>query len=44
MDTYEELGVRKVINASGTKTYLGGSIPDPRVMDVMREASQASSS
>ena len=41
MDIYEELGVRKVINASGTKTYLGGSIPDPRVMDAMKEASQS---
>jgi len=40
MDVYEEIGVRRVINASGTMTHLGGSIPDPRVMDVMKEASQ----
>jgi len=41
MDVYEELGVRRVINASGTMTHLGGSIPDPRVMDAMKEASQS---
>jgi L-seryl-tRNA(Ser) seleniumtransferase len=41
MGIYEELGVRRVINASGTMTHLGGSIPDPRVMDAMKEASQS---
>ncbi len=41
MGVYEELGVRKVINASGTMTHLGGSIPDPRVMEAMKEASQS---
>jgi L-seryl-tRNA(Ser) seleniumtransferase len=41
MDVYDELGVRKVINANGTKTHLGGSIPDPRVLDAMKEASQS---
>ena len=41
MDVYEELGVRKVINASGTMTHLGGSIPDSRIMDAMKEASQS---
>jgi len=41
MGVYKELGVRKVINASGTMTHLGGSIPDPRVMDAMKEASQS---
>jgi len=41
MGVYEELGVRRVINASGTMTHLGGSIPDPRVMDAMKEASQS---
>jgi L-seryl-tRNA(Ser) seleniumtransferase len=41
MGLYEELGIRKVINASGTMTHLGGSIPDPRVMDAMKEASQS---
>jgi L-seryl-tRNA(Ser) seleniumtransferase len=38
---YEELGVRKVINASGAKTHLGGSIPDLKVMNAMKEASQS---
>lgn len=38
---YEDLGVRRVINANGTKTHLGGSIPDPRVMEAMKEASQS---
>lgn len=41
MGLYEELGIRKVVNASGTMTHLGGSIPDPRVMDAMKEVSQS---
>lgn len=41
MGIYDELGVRRVINASGTMTHLGGSIPDPRVLDAMKEASQS---
>ena len=41
MDVYQKLGVRRVINANGTKTHLGGSIPDLRVMDSMKEASQS---
>ena len=41
MGVYEKLGVRRVINASGTMTHLGGSIPDPKVMDAMKEASQS---
>jgi uncharacterized pyridoxal phosphate-dependent enzyme len=36
---YQELGVRRVINACSTATHLGGSIVDPRVMDAMKEAS-----
>ena len=36
---YRELGVRKVINACSTATHLGGSIPDPRVMEAMSESS-----
>jgi L-seryl-tRNA(Ser) seleniumtransferase len=40
MDIYDRLGVQKVINAQGTVTVLGGSIMDPRVLDVMKEASQ----
>lgn len=41
MGVYEELGVRKVINAVGTATHLGGSIPDLKVMEAMKEASQS---
>ena len=41
MVSYEELSVRRVINACSTVTHLGGSIPDPRVMDAMKEASQS---
>lgn len=40
MDLFGELGVRKIINAEGTRTYLGGSVPDLRVMEAMKEASQ----
>lgn len=40
MGLYEKLGVRRVINACSTATHLGGSIPDPRVMEAMSEASQ----
>ena len=38
MGVYEELGVRRVINACSTATHLGGSIPDPRVMEAMEAA------
>lgn len=41
MSVYENLGVREVINANGTKTHLGGTIPDPRVMNAMTEASRS---
>ena len=41
MNIYEKLGVREVINANGTKTHLGGTIPDSRVMDAMTEASRS---
>jgi L-seryl-tRNA(Ser) seleniumtransferase len=38
---YEELGVRRVINAAGTKTVLGGSrMPQP-VIDAMVDAARA---
>jgi len=40
INLYEELGVLKVINGSGTINYLGGSISDPRFMDALKEASQ----
>ncbi|MCD6503915.1 aminotransferase class V-fold PLP-dependent enzyme [Candidatus Bathyarchaeota archaeon] len=38
MDLYEELGVKTVINAAGTQTFLGGSIVHPKVMEAMKEA------
>jgi len=41
MDIYEKLGIRKIINAQGTLTKLGGSLMDPRVFDAMREAGTA---
>ena len=41
MDFYQKLGIRKVINAWGTMTKLGGSLMDPRVLDAMREAGSA---
>ena len=41
MSIYKKLGVRRVINGDGTKTHLGGSIPDIRVMEAMKEASQS---
>ena len=37
---YEELGVTTVINAQGTMTYLGGSLPYPEVAAVMALAAQ----
>ena len=40
MSLLNELGLRKVINACSTATHLGGSIPDPRVMESMFEVSQ----
>jgi len=39
-NVYEELGVTAVINAQGTMTYLGGSLPHPEVQAVMAQASQ----
>src|SRR5215469_7864218 len=39
-DVYEELGVTTVINAQGTMTYLGGSLPHPEVEAVMALAAQ----
>jgi uncharacterized pyridoxal phosphate-dependent enzyme len=40
MDIYDKLGVKKVISCCGTFTILGGALMDPRVLDVMKEASQ----
>jgi L-seryl-tRNA(Ser) seleniumtransferase len=41
MSVYERLGVRPLINAYGTLSYLGGSIPHPEVMAAMTEASRS---
>ncbi len=35
---YDEIGVTKVINASGSMTYLGGSLIAPEVLEKMNEA------
>lgn len=40
MGIYERLGVRPIINARGTLSYLGGSIPHTEVMETMVEASR----
>jgi len=40
MNIYDKLGVRKAISCCGTFTVLGGALMDPRVLDVMKEASQ----
>ncbi|MEM3693144.1 MAG: aminotransferase class V-fold PLP-dependent enzyme [Candidatus Bathyarchaeia archaeon] len=41
MSVYEKLGVRKVINAAGTLTMLGGSLMPPEVLEAMNEAAKA---
>jgi len=41
MNIYESLGVRKVINACGTVTKLGGTLMAPEVLEAMREAAEA---
>ena len=41
MDFYQKLGIKKVINAWGTLTKLGGSLMDPKVFDAMKEAGSA---
>jgi L-seryl-tRNA(Ser) seleniumtransferase len=41
MDVYEKLGVRKVINAQGNLTKLGGSLMPPVVLEAMAEAAKA---
>ena len=40
MDVYDRLGIKKLINAEGTLTRLGGSVMDPAVMEEMVEASK----
>lgn len=39
MSIYEKLNIRRVINASGNNSRLGGCLLDERVLDAMREAS-----
>ena len=38
---YDEIGVTRVINASGSMTYLGGSLMAEEVLEKMREAAGA---
>jgi D-glucosaminate-6-phosphate ammonia-lyase len=40
-DPYAALGVRRVINAWGSKTMTGGSLIPPEVLDAMTAASKA---
>ena len=40
MDIYDKLGIKKLINAEGTLTRMGGSVMDPGVMEEMIEASK----
>ena len=40
-DIYQELGIRKVVNAVGTATVMGGAVLSPRVQTAMDQASQA---
>lgn len=40
MGIYERLGVRPFVNARGTISYLGGSLPHPEVVEAMVEASR----
>ncbi len=41
MSVYEEIGMRKVLNASGSMTYLGGSLIAPEVLEKMNEAARS---
>jgi len=40
MDVYERLGVRRVVNAVGTVTFLGGSAAAEEVLEAMDEAAR----
>jgi len=40
LSVYEELGVRRVINARGPATISGGSVLDPEVVEAIKSASQ----
>ena len=41
MDIYDRLGVKKLINACGPVTKIGGSLMPPEVLEVMAEANRA---
>ena len=41
MSVYDEIGLRRVLNASGSMTYLGGSLIAPDVLEKMHEAAGA---
>jgi len=41
MNTYEQLGVKRYINAAATLTQYGGSVMDAQVLDAMLVASQS---
>ena len=41
MSVYDEIGVRRVLNASGSMTYLGGSLIAPDVVEKMGEAARS---
>jgi L-seryl-tRNA(Ser) seleniumtransferase len=42
MNIYDQLGVRRRVNAAGTLTRLGGSLMPPEVLEAMTEAAQCS--
>ena len=39
-DVYTRIGLRTIINASGTYTHLGGSLMPPEVIDAMNDAAR----
>ncbi|HJP32564.1 MAG TPA: aminotransferase class V-fold PLP-dependent enzyme [Candidatus Latescibacteria bacterium] len=41
MSVYREIGMRQVLNASGSMTYLGGSLIAPEVVEKMNEAARS---
>ncbi|MEW6751254.1 MAG: aminotransferase class V-fold PLP-dependent enzyme [Candidatus Latescibacterota bacterium] len=41
MDIYDEIGVARVVNASGSMTYLGGSLMAPEVVEAMGRAARS---
>lgn len=41
MGVYEDLGVRRIINACGTWTWLGGTLMAPEVLEAMAEAAKS---